>query len=709
MAKSAKYWDDRAIRRLTDAEKQSAEYSKRIQKIYDRANKNIQRDIEDIYRNYSKATGLDVQTLKELLTATETEKLWAEMKRRGLDQYVKGNYKARISRLEKLQAQVYAKAKEIYPEEQLQHTMCYEGVINNSYYKAIYDTQMGTGFDFAFSKIDDNMVKAMLNERWSGKNYSQRIWGNTDILAESVAEIVGGALMSGQSIAKTSRQIRERFDVGKYYADRLVRTETNHFNNEADAMAYEEMDVDKYVFLATLDTRTSTICQELDNDVFPLKERKVGKNYPPMHPNCRSKTRAYMGEEVEKTLQRRARNPVTGKNEIVGNISYKEWAKQHGIGKPSVKNGKANAETLAKIGKSKYDYVDNPYVIKGDLPPAIYQYKDYDDFSNAVYEWRKTHDGSPYDYYVDNSVWATSNLTSDQVERVKRFDATIAKLQKDYPLPTARAEKLYIGSYDNVDMYLNDIQRSRMDGGVAQAQFWYNPDTNNAVIGFNVGGTTGTLADDLKLRQQKIARGERLQSVLDGSPEGVAIHEWGHGYTDYIGQEMVYGNPAAEEYWNWYKSLSKDEIADGISLYATTNRAEFEAECFAELLTDNPRPIAVKFSHYLEKCSQDAIKRVNTYGVGAMRTGTAGKINFALDYAIKKDTSSIKTIILPVEEYAHVMSEIATNLSNVQKQQRVVSKAIDQHIYTFENNGFGEYRIIGKKPIDKEVAEWWDD
>ena len=101
MAKSAKYWDDRAIRRLTDAEKQSEAYIKRIQKMYDRANRNVQRDIEAIYARYSKSTGMDVQSLKELLTASETEKLWAEMKRKGLDQYVKGNYKARISRLGK--------------------------------------------------------------------------------------------------------------------------------------------------------------------------------------------------------------------------------------------------------------------------------------------------------------------------------------------------------------------------------------------------------------------------------------------------------------------------------------------------------------------------------------------------------------------------------------------------------------------------------
>lgn len=349
--RNGKYWDKRAIQRLTDAEKQSDEYIKRISKMYDRAQRNIQRDIDNIYANYSNAVGLDVQSLKILLTKSDTEKFWKKLKAQGLDKYVKQNYKARITRLERVQAQVYAKAKELYPQETELHTEHYRRVINDTYYKSIYDTQMGTGLDFAFSKIDDNMMNSLLSERWSGKNYSECIWGNTDILAENLSEIIGGAMTSGQSIAKTSRQIRERFNVAKYYADRLVRTETNHFNNEADAMAYEEMGVDKYVFMATLDTRTSSMCQDMDGKVIPLKERQVGVNYPPLHPNCRSKTRAYMGEEIERTLKRRARNPITGKNEIVGNISYKEWAKKNGLDVFSEEKDGGGLKKQGKYGK----------------------------------------------------------------------------------------------------------------------------------------------------------------------------------------------------------------------------------------------------------------------------------------------------------------------------------------------------------------------
>lgn len=354
--KTENYWDKRALNRLTKAEQMSDEHIKRIKKIYDQAYRNVEKEIERVYANYSKDTGLDVQKLKELLSKKETDKVWKTLKRQGLDKYIKNNYKARISRLEQIQAQIYAKAKQIYPKEELEHTMAYKGVINDSYYRAVYDTQMGTGFNFGFSRIDKNMMNALLTERWSGKNYSQRIWGNTDILAESLSEVLSGAMMSGQSPQKTAKQLRERFDVSKYYAERLVRTETNHFHNTADAMAYEKMGIDEYVFVAVLDNRTSEICQDMDGKKFKYKDRQDGVNYPPLHPNCRSKTRGYLGEDGEKTLQRRARNHITGENEIINNMSYKDWLNKQKIkyGEDAIsKSVKQTRNT--KADKTQYD------------------------------------------------------------------------------------------------------------------------------------------------------------------------------------------------------------------------------------------------------------------------------------------------------------------------------------------------------------------
>lgn len=56
-------------------------------------------------------------------------------------------------------------------------------------------------------------------------------------------------------------------------------------------------------------------------------------------------------------------------------------------------------------------------------------------------------------------------------------------------------------------------------------------------------------------------------------------------------------------------------------------------------------------------------------------------------------------IQLPVKEYAHVMSEIATHITNAQRKQEVFVKNIGQYAYTIENNFDNTYRIISKDKI----------
>ena len=52
---------------------------------------------------------------------------------------------------------------------------------------------------------------------------------------------------------------------------------------QASQKAYDELDIDKYKILATLDKRTSEICQKLDGEVFNVKDAVIGVNMPPFH------------------------------------------------------------------------------------------------------------------------------------------------------------------------------------------------------------------------------------------------------------------------------------------------------------------------------------------------------------------------------------------------------------------------------------------
>lgn len=83
-------------------------------------------------------------------------------------------------------------------------------------------------------------------------------------------------------------------------------------------------------------------------------------------------------------------------------------------------------------------------------------------------------------------------------------------------------------------------------------------------------------------------------------------------------------------------------------------------------------------------------------------TSKSGKIPVDIQRFARK-VEDFKTLVLPTKEYAHVMSEIATNLTKEQSQKKVFSKAIGDYIYTVENKGFGNYRVIKKIKIDEDV------
>ena len=138
--------------------------------------------------------------------------------------------------------------------------------------------QKGTGIGFSFAQIDNRTINLLLNENWiDNANFSQRIWQNSEKLGNYLRTQLTAASMSGKSINKIASELSEYMNVGLYNATRLVRTEVNHFANEAEMLSYEEVDIEKYRFIATLDNRTCEHCAELDNKVFNVKDRKPRK------------------------------------------------------------------------------------------------------------------------------------------------------------------------------------------------------------------------------------------------------------------------------------------------------------------------------------------------------------------------------------------------------------------------------------------------
>lgn len=74
-------------------------------------------------------------------------------------------------------------------------------------------------------------------------------------------------------------------------------------------------------------------------------------------------------------------------------------------------------------------------------------------------------------------------------------------------------------------------------------------------------------------------------------------------------------------------------------------------------------------------------------------------IRISMQFFAHRNSEDMPTIRLPKQEYAHVMSEIASHLTDGDKTSPVFVKRIGNYMYTIENYGFGDYRIIGKRRI----------
>lgn len=362
--KNSQYWINRANQILADVHKNSDKYIAGINTAYDKALEDIQKDIEAIFRTYANNHNITATQAKRLLNSKISVKELdhlkkqieqisnPELKKALLAQINANAYAARITRLEALKQSVAVHAKTLADKEIKLSSKAYIDTINMSYYKHVFNIQKGIGMGFSFAQLPTRAIELMLSTPWLGKNYSSRVWHNTDALANQLTKTITAGMISGKSNQKMARELQELMGYGKHAAERLVRTEVTYFCNQASIESYKECDVEKYMFVATLDLRTSKQCREHDRKIYNVKDAKPGENLPPLHPYCRSTTRAYLGEKYMQNIKRRARDPETGKTYLVDDMSYNEWHDKY----VKMEGEKYSKEDYVNIEKTKVNW-----------------------------------------------------------------------------------------------------------------------------------------------------------------------------------------------------------------------------------------------------------------------------------------------------------------------------------------------------------------
>ena len=157
-------------------------------------------------------------------------------------------------------------------------------VAKDSYYSSCFIYQLGVSYKL--KPVKQDVLDDIINKKIDGKTYSSRIWNNKNKVAKTLKKEINDFLNGKTDVNIISKNIKNRFDVNYNISNRLVRTEIAKVQCEANEVWANEHNIKKQLFCATLDKRTSKICQSLDGKVFNYNDSN--KPIPPLHPNCRS-------------------------------------------------------------------------------------------------------------------------------------------------------------------------------------------------------------------------------------------------------------------------------------------------------------------------------------------------------------------------------------------------------------------------------------
>lgn len=300
MMKNGEYWRGR-FKLVEEAQNRlGLQCYEQVEQQYRMAQRQLEAQISTWYQRFADNNGITLAEARRMLTGRELEELkW------DVSQYIKygkenaankmwmkqlENASARyhVSRLEALKLQTQQSLETLFGNQLDTIDAAMKGIYTSGYYHTAFEIQKGAGVAWDFAALDDRKIRKVINKPWAadGKNFSERVWQNRQKLVGELNTELTRSIMLGEDPRKAIDAIAKKMGTSKANAGRLVMTEGAFFSSAAQRDCFSELGVEQYEIVATLDSHTSEICQEMDGRVFPMSQWEVGVTAPPFHVNC---------------------------------------------------------------------------------------------------------------------------------------------------------------------------------------------------------------------------------------------------------------------------------------------------------------------------------------------------------------------------------------------------------------------------------------
>lgn len=342
------YWERRQLRVKARQIDNTAQLERTMQTELVKTYHDIAKEASMWVDKYTKSQGVSSEQAMKSLQGIKT-KHWrvtlkqfeAKAKQGGYEAELNEEYyRSRISRLGALEEQMRQLTRGLARKHTSNMRMALGKQYDDTYMRSTFNIQAQKGtFTSDFAHFNETQLRIIASEPWGkdGKDFSKRIWKNyQQELPSYLTDSLFRATIMGWGPDKVARMMHTQFqDVQRNKVHNLVTSEMGHMAEEATAKSYEESGIDEYEYMATLESHTCVDCAHLDGEHFRMSERKVGINYPLIHPRCRCTTVPYIAD-LPDVGERWMRDPETGKGKLIKNVKFDEWNKMVNDGEPTI-------------------------------------------------------------------------------------------------------------------------------------------------------------------------------------------------------------------------------------------------------------------------------------------------------------------------------------------------------------------------------------
>lgn len=373
---SKKYWIERFEQEEARNAKMSLQHMQVAKKQYQNTMRKIDSEIRSWYSKYASDNEMSYEEAQKTLSGKDRKNLkltleeyirLGEQQNVSFDTEVEKTLKrvsagVHVNRLESIKSSIQAELDILYTnvERRLGEHFC--EVVGAGYARTSYLVQSMTGNYESISGLNKDLLNQMIYKPWTsdGKNWSNRVWKQKDKLIEELHTSLVQSLVLGDDVNLLADKMSKRLDVGFSRAANLLMTESAAYHSKATELCYKDLGVEKYEILATLDNRTSTVCQGMDGKIFERKQYQVGVTAPPFHCRCRTTTIPYFEDMTEDET----RVAIDENNNLVEEqaaMKYGEWREKY-YGKNEeiqLKNNEKNGNI-----KENEDAIEIPITLK---------------------------------------------------------------------------------------------------------------------------------------------------------------------------------------------------------------------------------------------------------------------------------------------------------------------------------------------------------